>query len=91
MASMAESGESRFAVLAEMFRGLEAWWCDQGVPTPLATEIDQLLRSRLSLVLDSNGLPGLRLAEELRREIEAHELPVVEWFRRGYVRGAVAL
>lgn len=84
--AMLDTGEARYAVLADMFRGLAAWWNEQGVPTPIAAEIDRLLMSQLGGVLDTTGTEGMRLAELLRLDIEHNELSEDEWFRRNYVR-----
>jgi len=84
--AMLNTGEARYAVLADMFRGLDAWWGEQGVPTPIASEIDRLLMGQLRAVLETTGTEGMRLAELLRLDIEQNELSEDEWFRRGYVR-----
>lgn len=87
-AKAVESGDSRFAVLERLLQGLGDWWDVKGaVPTPLANEIDTLLRQELGDVLDaSEPVDGAALAQRLLCGVEQKELADSEWFRRGYVR-----
>lgn len=83
-----ESGDSRFAVLERLLQGLGDWWDVKGaIPTPLANEIDILLRQGLGDVLDAvEPADGAALAQHLLYSVEQRELADGEWFRRGYVR-----
>jgi hypothetical protein len=42
----------------------------------------------VGLILDTEGIEGMRLAELLRLDVEDNELSESNWFRRDYVWGS---
>lgn len=89
---MLDTGDARYAVLAEMFQGLADWWSPVGaVPSSLAEAIVSRLRDQLRGVLDPDSpADGHARAVDLLTQVEACELPEREWFQQGYVTRFVA-
>jgi len=82
-----DTGDARYAVLADLLTGLSQWW-DRigGVPSPLSEQIDDLMRHSLDGILDApTPQEGSQRAAALLNRVERLQLPGAEWHRRGYV------
>lgn len=73
--SAEQSGDARRFVLARTMETLAVWWdeCDdeanQGLPSPLVDQLDEVLAARLSDVIRADPPQGLVLARELRANV----------------------
>ena len=82
------AGDSRYCVISVMLRTAAEWWSQLGgVPSPLAEDVDRLLRERLPAVLEAaDPAEGARRAEELQMAVAERLEPSHRWDERGYVR-----
>jgi hypothetical protein len=84
----AESGDARYSIAGEALRELDSWWTEHdeagGVPRRLLEDIDNVIKSRLPVILEApDAKSGTDLALQFRALIREHLLSPRDWIRLG--------